>query len=85
MARRKIYYRYEVPSTVVSIVKGICSDYTRRKKAIRDNLIEEKLVQRVCNRRGIQRHGKLQLRDNLTTNQRLCYGRRRGTTEELEF
>lgn len=46
MARRKIYYKYEVPTTVVNIVKEVCADYTRRRKAIRDNLAEEKTLLR---------------------------------------
>ena len=35
MSRSKIYYSYEIPRTVVDIVKSICADYDRRAIAMR--------------------------------------------------
>lgn len=35
MARRKIYYKWELPCAVVEIVRGICADYDRRENAIK--------------------------------------------------
>lgn len=35
MARQRIYWKWNIPSTVVSIVNSICADYGRREKAIR--------------------------------------------------
>lgn len=45
MPRPKVYYKYEIPATVVDIVKTVIADYSRRKKAIivgnaNDNVIE---------------------------------------------
>lgn len=34
MARKKLYYRYEIPTSIVSIVKAICADYDRRERVI---------------------------------------------------
>ena len=34
MARRRIYYHWEIPSTVVNIVNSICADYDRRRHLI---------------------------------------------------
>lgn len=31
MGRKRIYYRYEIPKSVVVIVKSVCADYDRRK------------------------------------------------------
>ena len=34
MARKKLYYRYEIPTSIVSIGKAICADYDRRERVI---------------------------------------------------
>lgn len=31
MGRKRIYYRYEIPKSVVVIVKSVCADYDRRR------------------------------------------------------
>ncbi len=36
MARRKMYFRYEIPSNVVCIVKSLCVDYERRELALKN-------------------------------------------------
>lgn len=35
MSRQKMYFRWEIPSTVVKIVNSICADYERREKIIK--------------------------------------------------
>lgn len=35
MPKPKIYYKIELPSTVVAIVKALCADYNRREQAIK--------------------------------------------------
>ncbi len=35
MARQKMYFKYDIPTTVVDIVKTVCSDYNRRERAIK--------------------------------------------------
>lgn len=37
MARQKMYFRYEIPTNVVNIVKAICVDYERRKQLLRND------------------------------------------------
>lgn len=37
MPRRKIFYKWEVPSTVVAVITKLCADYDRRTKVIADN------------------------------------------------
>ena len=34
MPKKKIYYRHEIPSSVVNIVKSVCADYDRRARVI---------------------------------------------------
>lgn len=35
MPKQKPYYQYDIPSSVVEIVKTICADYNRREQAIK--------------------------------------------------
>lgn len=35
MAREKMYFSWEIPTSVVCIVTAICADYERREKAIK--------------------------------------------------
>lgn len=35
MARKRIYYKWEVPTSVVKIVNSICADYERRERLIK--------------------------------------------------
>ena len=37
MARRKMYFRYEIPTNVVCLVKILCIDYERRELALKDH------------------------------------------------
>lgn len=30
MARQKMYYKWDIPTSIVEIVKAICADYERR-------------------------------------------------------
>lgn len=34
MARHQVYFKWEIPSSVVKIVNSICADYDRREKLI---------------------------------------------------
>lgn len=36
MPKPKLYFQFELPSSVVEIVKTVCADYTRRERAIKD-------------------------------------------------
>ncbi len=36
MARRRLYGKWDIPKTVVEIVCGICADYDRREKIIKN-------------------------------------------------
>lgn len=47
MPRRRVYYRRELPSTVVSVVTKLCADYDRRVKVI-SSVETEPLVQVRC-------------------------------------
>ena len=35
MARQKLYFKYDIPTSVVDIVKTICVDYERRERSIK--------------------------------------------------
>ena len=35
MSRQRMYFKYEIPTSVVEIVKAVCSDYDRRERAIK--------------------------------------------------
>lgn len=35
MARQKMYYKWDIPTSIVEIVKAICADYERRERAIK--------------------------------------------------
>ena len=35
MPKPKLYFQFELPSSVVEIVKTVCADYTRRERAIK--------------------------------------------------
>ena len=46
MGRPRKYYDFEIPKTVVEIVKGICSDYERREAAIKHSNITGDVLSR---------------------------------------
>lgn len=35
MAKQKMYFKYDIPTSVVEMVKAICLDYNRRERAIK--------------------------------------------------
>lgn len=35
MPKQKLYFKYEIPTGVVEIVKSVCGDYDRRERAIK--------------------------------------------------
>lgn len=35
MSKSKLYFQFELPSSVVEIVKTLCADYNRRERAIK--------------------------------------------------
>ena len=46
MARTKMYYRWEIPTGVVAIVKSVCADYERRERAIKYAAITGTVIER---------------------------------------
>lgn len=46
MSRQKIYFKWEVPKTVVDIVKTICADYERREYLIKYSAITGTVLER---------------------------------------
>ncbi|MCD8308457.1 MAG: hypothetical protein LUD19_01285 [Clostridia bacterium] len=53
MPKSKRYYDYEIPSTVVDIVKTVCADYTRREQAIKYNGVSGETLANYINLNGI--------------------------------
>ena len=39
MARQKMYFKWEIPTSVVDIVKTVCADYGRRERMIKHSTI----------------------------------------------
>ena len=35
MARQNLYFKYDIPTSFVDIVKTVCADYNRRERAIK--------------------------------------------------
>lgn len=35
MAKQKMYFKYDIPTSVVEMVKAVCLDYNRRERAIK--------------------------------------------------
>lgn len=46
MARPKLYYKWELPKTVVETVRSICADYDRRELAIKYSTISGEVLER---------------------------------------
>ena len=46
MARQKAYFKYDIPTSVVDIVKTICVDYNRRERAIKYGTITGEVLAR---------------------------------------
>lgn len=46
MARQKMYFKYDIPTTIVEIVKAICGDYERRERLIRHGTITGEVLSR---------------------------------------
>ncbi len=44
--RSKIYYKWNIPGTVVEIVKSVCADYDRRQKSIACEELSEEVKAR---------------------------------------
>ena len=45
MSRRKEYFRYEIPKTVVDVVRAVCADYKRREQAIKYSTVTGNVLQ----------------------------------------
>ena len=43
--RPRIYHRWEIPKTVVLLVRALCADYTRRQIAIEKKTVDEKVLE----------------------------------------
>lgn len=52
MARPRTRYKYEIPGTVVEIVRGLCADYERRELAIKYSTISGETLQRYVELNG---------------------------------
>jgi hypothetical protein len=46
MARQKMYFKYDIPTSVVELVKAVCSDYNRRERAIKFGSITGEVLDR---------------------------------------
>jgi hypothetical protein len=44
MARKRIYYKWEIPTSVVKIVNSICADYERRERLIKSSAITDAVL-----------------------------------------
>lgn len=47
MSRKRIYYNWEIPRSVVNIVQSICADYERRQKMIECSTTTEVSLDRI--------------------------------------
>ena len=47
MARQRIYFKWEIPTTVVKIVNSICADYERREKLIKYSTVTGAVLERM--------------------------------------
>ena len=46
MGRPKKYYEWELPKSVVEVVRGVCADYERRENAIKYSSITGRVLER---------------------------------------
>ena len=46
MSRQKMYFKWEIPTSVVDIVKTICADYDRRERMIKHSTITGSVLAR---------------------------------------
>ena len=46
MSRQKMYFKWEIPTSVVDIVKTICADYGRRERMIKHSAITGAVLDR---------------------------------------
>ena len=46
MGRPKMYYEWELPKSVVEVVRGVCADYERRENAIKYSSITGEVLDR---------------------------------------
>ena len=46
MARPKMYFKWEIPTSVVDIVKIICADYDRRERMIKHSTITGNVLEK---------------------------------------
>lgn len=46
MGRQKLYFQYDIPTSIVELVKAICADYDRRERAIKFNNITGSVLAR---------------------------------------
>lgn len=53
MGRQKSYYKYEIPASIVEIVKTVCADYDRRERAIKYSSITGPVLERYVELNGI--------------------------------
>ncbi len=46
MPRSKMYFKYDIPKTVVELVKAFCADYHRRERAIKFSNVTGEVLER---------------------------------------
>ncbi len=46
MAREKMYFSWEIPTSVVNMVNALCADYLRREREIRRNESPDDVLER---------------------------------------
>ena len=53
MPRQRIYFKWGIPKTVVTVVVALCADYDRRKKAIELESLSAPVAERYAELNGI--------------------------------
>lgn len=46
MSRQRMYFRWEIPTSVVNIVKSVCADYDRRQRIINSSVASTDVIAR---------------------------------------
>lgn len=46
MSRQKMYFKWDIPTSVVDIVKTVCADYDRRERMIKHSAITGAVLER---------------------------------------
>lgn len=52
MARQKMYFKWDMPTSIVEIVKAICADYARRERVIKFGTATGSILERYVELNG---------------------------------